>query len=78
MSELMSSAGLGISGVGVKERVKLTYKAGEVVDEARVMRALEKMQAESDARCTPFVIHCPKVISITPQPVNDDGCHHSE
>lgn len=68
MSEFMRAAGLGLSGVGIKERSKLLYKAGESVDEARVLRALERLIQMTNEEKTEFEISCPKVISIYPLP----------
>lgn len=65
MSTLMRNAGLGIDKVGVKERCNITYKAGEVVDEARVLRAINSMIADLDAANDECEISSPKVISIT-------------
>lgn len=64
MSEFMRNAGLGIQNVGVKERVRLTYKPGEVVDEARVMRAITGMQKGLDDENSEWEITNPKVIEI--------------
>lgn len=66
LSLLMRKAGLGISGLGIKERVVLTYAEGETVDHERVMRTVRKMISESDRENTDWVIYNPRVISITP------------
>ena len=67
LSRLMSNAGLGISGIGVKERVKLTYAPGEEVDEERVMKAVRHMIEDSAKENTDWIIHSPRVVSISPQ-----------
>ena len=65
MSDFMANAGLGLSGFGVKERVKITYQPGEQVDEARVLKAVNHMIREADETNADFKISCPRVISIS-------------
>lgn len=74
VSDFMANAGLGLSGVGAKERVKITYKPGEKVDEARVLRAVHRMIREADETNADFKISCPRVISISG--ANDSGLPH--
>lgn len=64
VSDILRNAGLGITSAGFKERVIFTYKPGEVVDEARVLRAIDAMIKEAEKLNTEFEISCPKVISI--------------
>ena len=64
MDRMIKNAGLGIDAVGVEETSELVYKPGEVVDEARVMRALESMMAGLDSTEDAVRITRPKVISI--------------
>lgn len=64
LSEVMRNAGLGLSGVGVRERVTIEYKPGEVVTEERVLAAVNHMIDRSNAENTDFEISCPRVISI--------------
>lgn len=64
ISDFMAAAGLGLTGVGTKEIITITYAAGEVVDEARVSLAMDKMIAESNKARTDFKIVSYKVISI--------------
>lgn len=65
VSSFIKNAGLGLTGAGIKERVTITYKPGEVVDEARVLKAVNSMIAQADAEKVEFVISNPKVLSIT-------------
>lgn len=64
MSTFMRNAGLGIQRVGVRQRNKITYKAGEVVDEARVLKAVNYMIEQLNAENSKMEISDPKVISI--------------
>lgn len=64
LSTVMRNAGLGLTGVGVKERVHISYKPGEVVSEERVMKAVQSMIDQSNAENAEFEISCPRVIRI--------------
>ena len=64
LSNFMACAGLGLTGVGFNERHVLTYKPGEVVDEARVLAAVNKMIAQADEQNLPFKISRPRVVEI--------------
>ena len=64
ISAVMKNAGLGLTGVGVVERTEISYKPGEVVDEARVMRALETMIKDLDDSNNEVEIRNPKVLYI--------------
>jgi hypothetical protein len=64
MSTVMRNAGLGLSGVGVKERVNISYKPGEIVTEERVMKAVQSMIDQSNAENAEFEISCPRVVRI--------------
>lgn len=65
VSDFMANAGLGLSGVGVKERVNLTYESGEQVDEERVLKTVNRIISESNETNADFKISCPRVISIS-------------
>jgi hypothetical protein len=65
MSNFMRNAGLGIHRVGIRERTSIKYKPGEVVDEERVLRAINYMINELNAEESEFEISMPTVISIT-------------
>ena len=64
LSTVMQNAGLGLTGVGVKERVKISYKPGEIVTEERVLKAVQRMIDQSRAKNAEFEISCPRVIRI--------------
>ena len=64
VSTVMRNAGLGLTGVGVKERVNISYKPGEIVTEERVMKAVQSMIDQSNAENAEFEISCPRVIRI--------------
>lgn len=64
VSTVMRNAGLGLTGVGVKERVSISYKPGEVVTEERVLKAVQSMITQSNAENTEFEISGPRVIRI--------------
>lgn len=69
MSNLMRNAGLGIHRVGIQESIILKYKPGEIVDEKRVLRAVNQMINELDAEESEIEINMSTVISITPSSV---------
>ena len=64
ISAFMRNAGLGLNGVGVRETMTVTYKHGEEVDEARVLRAFAEMKRASDEQRTPFEIYSFDVVSL--------------
>lgn len=64
LGTFMRNAGLGLGGCGVKERVSISYKPGEVVTEERVLGAVQKMIDLSNAEELDFEISCPRVIRI--------------
>lgn len=64
LSTFIRNAGLGITGVGIKERMDFRYKPGEIVTEERVMKAVQSMIDQSNAEKTAFEISCPRVIRI--------------
>lgn len=64
LSTVMRNAGLGLSGCGIKERVNISYKPGEIVTEERVMKAVQSMIDQSNAENAEFEISCPRVIRI--------------
>jgi len=68
INRFMRSAGLGLDGVGVKERITITYKPGEVVTEARVLDCINKMIREADEQNMDFEIQCPAVLYIGEAP----------
>ena len=67
LSGFIANAGLGLSGCGVKEQVAITYKPGEVVTVARVMKAVEHMILQADKTKAEFVISNPRVVAIRHQ-----------
>lgn len=64
LSTVMRNAGLGLTGVGIKERVNISYKPGEIVTEERVMKAVQSMIDMSNAGNAEFEISCPRVIRV--------------
>lgn len=64
VSEVMRNAGLGLTGVGEKETVRIIYKPGEVVTEERVMKAIQSMIDRSNVENLEFEISCPRVLRI--------------
>lgn len=66
MCKVARNAGLGLTGIGFPQRTEITYKAGEKVDEFRVMNTLKLMMEEFNKSDSKLEIHCPKVISISP------------
>lgn len=64
MSTVMRNAGLGLTGVGIKERVNISYQPGEIVTEERVMKAVQRMIDQSNAENAEFEISCARVIQI--------------
>jgi hypothetical protein len=64
LSSFVRNAGLGLSGCGVKERVNISYKPGEIVTEERVMKAVQSIIDQSNAENAEFEISCPRVIRI--------------
>ena len=61
----MSSAGLGISGVGVHVDMVLGYETEEDVTEDRVMNAIREMIQAMDDENHEILLTDPKVVSIT-------------
>jgi hypothetical protein len=64
LSTFIRNAGLGLTGAGIKERVNISYKPGEIVTEERVMKAVQSMIDQSNAENAEFEISCPRVIRI--------------
>jgi hypothetical protein len=64
ISTVMRNAGLGLTGIGSKERVNISYKPGEIVTEERVLKAVQSMIDMSNAESAEFEISCPRVIRI--------------
>jgi len=64
VSDFISRAGLGISSVGYKDVVAISYKPGEEVTEERVMKAIHTMMEEMDASESKSVIRDPQFIEI--------------
>lgn len=64
ISTFMGNAGLGIDKVGVKETNYIRYLPGEVVDEARVMKAVNSMIKSLDDTNHEWEISNPKVVRI--------------
>jgi hypothetical protein len=61
----MGSAGLGVTGAGVLEILRITYAPGEVVTEGRVMEAVQKMIEASDSEKTRFKLMAPKFLGVS-------------
>jgi hypothetical protein len=64
VSRVMANAALGITSCGTKERIKIQYKPGELVDEARVIRAVNQTIQQVNTGDFSVKICNPKVISI--------------
>ena len=64
ISTVMRNAGLGIEHVGIPEIIHIRYKAGEVVDKERVMKAVQAMIQGLDDENSEFQITNPEVIEI--------------
>ncbi len=65
MSDFMAAAGLGLTGVGVRETMTIDYKPGEEVDAARVAMAMDSMIEASNRERTNFKILSYKVLGVT-------------
>ena len=65
MSDFMAAAGLGLTGVGVRETMTIDYKPGEEVDAIRVSRAMDSMIEASNRERTAFKILSYKVLGVT-------------
>jgi hypothetical protein len=52
MSDFIVSAGLGITGIGVPEVLKIDWKPGELVNGERVRKVTDAMVAESECQNT--------------------------
>ena len=64
LSTFIRNAGLGLTGVGIKERVNISYKPGEIVTEERVLKAVQIMIDQSNAEKAEFEISYPRVVRI--------------
>ena len=65
MSDFIAAAGLGLTGVGVRETITIDYKPGEEVDDARVSKAMDSMIEASNRERTDFKILNYKVLGVT-------------
>lgn len=65
MSDFIAAAGLGLTGVGVRETMTIDYKPGEEVDAARVSKAMDSMIEASNCERTDFNILSYKVLGVT-------------
>ncbi len=65
MSDFMAAAGLGLTGVGVRETMTIDYKLGEEVDAARVSKAMDSMIEASNRERTDFKILSYNVLGVT-------------
>ena len=74
LSTFMRKVGLGLAGVGIKERVTISYKPGEIVTEERVLKLVQRMIDQSAAENAKFEISCPRVIRIFDP--NAESIHH--
>jgi hypothetical protein len=72
MSDFMAAAGLGLTGVGVRETMTIDYKPGEEVNAARVSKAMDSMIKASNRERTDFKILSYKVLRVTLLP-NDQA-----
>jgi len=64
MSDFMASAGLGLTGVGTKDVWEIDYRPGEIVDMARVSRAMDSLMWAADAEQTEIKILSYRVLEI--------------
>jgi hypothetical protein len=64
VSNFIANAGLGITGVGTKERLVFNYSPGEEVGMERVQAAMENMIAIADAERAEFRILNFKVVKL--------------
>lgn len=60
----LQSAGLGITGAGVREFATVLFKPGEVITPERLQDMFAKMVAEADKQKTDFTLRDMHVISI--------------
>ncbi len=58
LCEIMASAGLGITGFGSREIYILKYAHGEIVDEARIKTAIDKVSKRME-----FIVDEYKIVS---------------
>jgi len=73
VAEFMRRAGLGISGMGMREQVTLTYTPGEKVTEERVLKAVNSMIADLNAEKADIEISAPRVVYIGTK--NEEQAH---
>ena len=73
VSDLMASLDLGITAVGYEKLMELDYKPGEIVDEARVRKAMDKTIARMDKEHTPDEIVSYEIIEIVFVPDSQEG-----
>lgn len=64
ISDFMAAAGLGLTGIGVREIMTIDYKPGETVDAARVSKAMDSMIEASNRERTDFKILSYKVLLV--------------
>lgn len=64
VSKFVESAGLGVTGVGEPHTMQIDYKPGEVVDQARVIRAMDKTIEDMAEQNTSSVILHYEILAI--------------
>ena len=64
LSDFMASAGLGLTGVGSRDVWEIDYRPGEIVDSARVSRAMDQLIRAADAEQTETKILSYRVLEI--------------
>lgn len=64
ISNFISSAGLGITGVGRREVSRIIYKKGEIATPERAIEALDKTAELLDKSNSEFKITDPRVVRI--------------
>lgn len=64
ISDFMAAAGLGLTGIGVREIMTIDYKPGETVDAARVSKAMDSIIEASNRERTDFKILSYKVLLV--------------
>jgi hypothetical protein len=65
VSDFMAAAGLGLTGVGIRETMTIDYKPGEEVDAARVSKVMDSIIEASNRERTDFKILSYKVLGVT-------------
>ena len=78
LSRFLRACDLGMTGVGTNERVRIVYKRGEYVDEARVCRAMDASIEAMESEGTPFEVlgYTVERVVFVPEEVEEEtaGC----